>query len=69
MLLVYGLIRALVLLKGPHLKNFECKKIASKHWLQLGGFSSYGDKGLHLKKFSGEPILIIEIFNTFLFIS
>ena len=34
---------------------------------ELGGIS-YGEKGPDLKKFSGGPILKIEIFNAFLFI-
>ena len=42
-------------------------KLALEDEFRIGGIS-YGEKGPHLKKFSGGPILKIEIFNAFLFI-
>ena len=54
--------------RGPNnSKDKIWVELGSKDWLQLDGFS-YREKGPDLNKVSGEPILIMDIFNTFLFI-
>ena len=56
------------LIKGTIFKDLFLGKISRPRLLSIRWNFVWGKKGLNLKKFSGGPILNIEIFNAFLFI-